>query len=184
MPRATSACVFAFLMMLVSHSLAQTTTSTKLHFDLSKIGFIVNGRQICEDKGRLQDFSSKAMDQIIAAGTESVPVLIGMITDSHEIKTEEPIICYWYGMTVSDAALCTLSDLFTDASEKETIPGTDLASMMDRQDKDRPIADQLHLFVRRHGRAVLQARWRKLWSQYASQVYWDAKGKCFRLKGQ
>ncbi len=28
---------------------------------------VMDGRQICEDKGRLQDYPSKVMDQIIAA---------------------------------------------------------------------------------------------------------------------
>jgi hypothetical protein len=164
---------------------AQRTTRTQPAFDLSKIGFIVDGKQICEDKGRLQDYPSKVMDEIIAAGLKSVPVLIGMITNSREVRTQEPIICYWYGMTVGDLAALTLTDLFTDAShEKETIPGADWASIMDPEDKDRPAADQFHLFVKRHGRATLRAKWRQLWAQYGDQVYWDGKERCFRLKGQ
>jgi hypothetical protein len=182
MSRAT--CLLVFLVVLVPSSPAQPTTSARPGFDLAKIGFIVNGRQVCEDKGRLQDYPSKVMDQIIGAGTESVPILIHMITDLRAIKTKEPIICYWYGMTVGDAALCVLSDLFTDANDKETIPNSSLASMMDPKDKDRPVSDQLHLFAQRHGRAVLQGKWRKLWSRYANRVYWDGNGKCFRLKEQ
>ena len=171
--------------VLLQSASAQSTKRSELSFDLSKIGFIVNGQQVCEDKGRLQEFPSKMMDRIIAGGKDSVPVLIGMIMDEREIRTKEPIICYWHGMTVSDAALCLLSDLFTDANaEKVTIPGLSLADMMDPQDQDRPAADQLHLFVQRHGRAVLQAKWRKLWSQYANQIEWDEQQKCFRLKGE
>ena len=66
---------------------AQLTTHAPLRFDLSKIGMVVNGHQICEDKGRLQDVSSKVMDQIIAAGPRAVPILIGMLADDRVAKT-------------------------------------------------------------------------------------------------
>ena len=170
---------------LAGISCAQSVARKELPFDLSQLVFVVDGQQICEDKGRLQDYPSKVMDQIIAGGSKSVPVLIGRITDTRVMKTEEPIICFWYGMTVGDLALCTLADLFADSSDsKETIPGANWAKMMDPQDKDRPASDQLHLFVKRHGRGVLQSKWQKLWAQYKDQIYWNAKQKCFRLKGQ
>jgi hypothetical protein len=124
------------------------------------------------------------MDEIIAAGPRSVPVLIAMITDPRLVKTNEPIICYWYGMTVSDLALCLLADLFADASDRRTVPGSDWASMIDPEDEGMQAADRLHLFVKKHGRAVLQAKWRSLWAQYKDQVYWDAKDRCFKLKGR
>jgi len=162
----------------------KTTTAKQPQFDLSKIGFTVNGHQICEDNGRLQDYPSQMMDHIISSGPTAVPVLIDMITNTRTLRTEEPIICYFWDMTVGDIAFTMLTDLFTDASEKETVPGADWASMMEPQDKDRSSPDQLHLFVKRHGRALLQAKWRKLWARYEDQVYWDAKGKCFRLKGK
>jgi hypothetical protein len=146
---------------------------------------VVNGHQICEDKGRLQEAPSLVIDQIIAAGPKGVPVLIALIDDSRELKTEEPIICYWYGMTVGELALCTLTDLFTDASEpRRTVPGTNWAAWMDPEDKDLPAADQLRLFVKRHGRGALKQKWQKLWARYGEQVYWNSKDLCFRLKGQ
>jgi hypothetical protein len=162
----------------------ETTTAKQPKFDLSTIGFTVNGHQICEDKGRLQDYPSQMMDHIISSGPTAVPVLIGMITDTRTVKTEVPIICYFRDMTIGDLAFSVLTDLFTDANDRNTIPGVDWASMMDSEDKDRSSADQLHLFVKRHGRAVLQAKWRKLWTQYKNQVCWDAKERCFRLKGK
>jgi hypothetical protein len=175
---------FVLVAALTGMSVAQSTPK-QLHFDLSKIGSQLNGEQICEDKGRLQDYPSTVMDHIIAAGPSSVTILIGMITDERLVRTKEPIICFWYGMTIGDLALCTLSDLFDDASHaKETVPGSDWASMMDPEDKDRPAPDELRLFVKKHGRAALQARWRKLWARYGDQVYWDAKERCFRLRGQ
>jgi hypothetical protein len=174
----------AFVVALTGISVAQSKTSKQPEFDLSKIGFVVNGDQICEDKGRLQDYPSPVMDEIIAAGPKSVPVLIRMITDPHLLRTNEPIICFWYGMTVGDIALCTLADLFTDASYKGTVPGADWSSMMDPEDKDRPAADQLRLFVKRHGREVIQAKWKRMWARYREQVVWDTKERCFRLKEQ
>jgi len=161
---------------------AQSPAANKLSFDLSRLGFVLNGRQICEDKGRLQDYPSKVMDQIIAARSRSVPALIAMITDQRTIHTDEPIICYWYGMTIGEAALCTLADLFTDASYKTTIPGADWASWMDTEDKDRPAADQLHLFIKKHGSRVLQVKYQQFWGEYKNRVQWDRKEKCFKPK--
>jgi hypothetical protein len=146
---------------------------------------VVDGHQVCEDKGRLQDVPSQVMDKIIAAGTKSLPILIGMITDARIAETEEPIICYFRDSTIGGLAFCLLSDLFTDASyTKTTMPGADWASMMDPEDKDLSSSDQLYMFVKRHGRAALQAKWHKLWARYQGQVYWDKDERCFRLKGK
>jgi hypothetical protein len=174
---------FVLVVALTGVSLAQSAPKP-LHFDLSKIGFVLNGEQICEDKGRLQDYPSTMMDEIIAAGPKSVSILIEMITDPRPLRTKEPIICFWYGMTVGDMALCLLADLFSDASDKRTVPGSDWSSLMDPEDKDRAAADQLHLFVKKHGRAALQVKWQKLWARYGDQVYWDSRERCFRLKGK
>ena len=163
---------------------AQSPAKNKLSFDLSRIGFVLNGEQICEDKGRLQDYPSKVMDQIIAAGSQSVPELIAMITDERLIHTREPIICYWYGMTIGDAAHCVLADLFTDPDYKVTIPGADWAKWMDAEDKNRPDADQLHLFVKRHGSRVLQVKWRRFWTENKNRVQWDQEEKCFKPKDE
>lgn len=173
----------ALIVALTGVSFAQTAAK-QLSFDLSKIGFVLNGEQICEDKGRLQDYPSKVMDEIIAAGPKAVPVLIAMITDAKPVKTNEPVIYYWYGMTVGDLALCLLSDLFSDPSDQRTVPGTYWASMMDAADKNRQAADQLHLFVKRHGRSILQAKWERVWARYQGQVHWDTKDRCFKLNGQ
>jgi hypothetical protein len=174
-----NACIVAFIVTFSGMSLAQLSPKP-LRFDLSKIGSVLAGEQICEDKGRLQDYPSKEMDEIIAAGPKAVPVLIAMITDPRQVKTNEPIICFWYGMAVGDLALCLLTDLFADASGRSTVPGSDWSSMMDPEDKGRAAADQLRLFVKKHGRAVLQAKWQKLWTRYGGQVYWNTKDKCFK----
>jgi len=55
-------------MLSAGVSCAQSRADRQLQFDLSKIGMVMDNRQICEDKGGLQDYPSKVMDQIIAAG--------------------------------------------------------------------------------------------------------------------
>ncbi|HEX9110341.1 MAG TPA: hypothetical protein VF845_02600, partial [Terriglobales bacterium] len=150
--------LIAFCLLIVGMCHAQSRTEKQLHFDLSKIGFVVNGRQIYEDKGRLQDYPSKVMDQIIAGGPKSVPVLIGMLTDSGMAKTEEPIICYWPGMTVGDIAFCTLEDLFLNADwTKATVPGAGWNDMLG-PDEGLPAWEQLRRFIRTHGRKALQVK--------------------------
>ena len=160
----------------------QSATQNEVRFDLSRIGFVMDGRTICEDKGRFQDYPSEVMDQIIAAGPKSVPVLIGMLTDTRMVKTQEPIICFWPGMTISDVAFCALGDLFLDPqTNTTTIPGAGWNEMLG-PDEGRPAWEQLHRFTRTQGLKALQAKWQKLWDNHASQVYWDPKARCFRLK--
>jgi hypothetical protein len=177
-------CLIALCFLTVSFSHARSTAQKPLHFDLSKIGMVVNGRQMCEDKGRLQDVPSRVMDQIVAGGSKSVPVLIGMIADTRTAQTEEPIICYWPGMAVGDIAFCLLGDLFTDSTyTNKTIPGASWDDMLG-PGKNVAAADQLQAFIKKHGRAALQAKWRLLWDRYGDQIFWDPKERCFRLKTQ
>ncbi len=153
-----------------------------LRFDLSKIGLVVDGRQMCEDKGRLQDYPSKVMNEIIAAGPKAIPVLTDMVTDTRVAKTNEPIICYWPEMTIGDLAFCTLNDLFTDSSgSKTTMPGAGWNEILGPAN-DRPAWQQLHDYVRKNGRKSLQIKWQKLWSRYKGQFFWDAKERCFKLR--
>lgn len=175
-------CLIPLCLLLTGVCSTQTVTRRELQFDLSKIGSVVDGHQICEDKYRLQDYSSEVMDQIIAAGRKSVPVLIGMLTDTRIAKTEEPVVCFWGRMAIGDIAFCLLEDLFQDPeSKKTTIPGAGWNDLLG-SDEGLPASEQLHRFTRTHGRRTLQAKWQKLWDQYASQLYWDPKAKCFKLK--
>lgn len=122
------------------------------------------------------------MDQIIAAGPKSVPILIGMLTDARTAETKEPIICYWYGMAIGDIAFCALGDLFTDSTGgRTTMPGAGWNDMLGSDDK-RPAWEQFNNFIRKHGRKAVQAKWQTLWNKYRTQIYWDTKEKCFRLR--
>lgn len=164
---------------------AQSPTYAKLDFDLAHIGAVLGGKRVCEDKGRLQDYSSRVMEQIIEAGPKAIPVLIRKITDARAAgtHTDEPVICYWYGMAIGDIAFCTLLDLFTDSTHgKTTMPGAGWTDMLGPDDK-QPAWEQFNDFISKHGRKVLQAKWQKLWNQNSNQIYWDTKERCFRLKG-
>jgi hypothetical protein len=173
--------VFCLLTVGLSH--AQSITHAPLHFDLSKIGDAFQGQQICEDKGRLQDYPSKEMDRIMAAGPRSVPVLIEMITDARMAKTKEPIICFWPGMAIGDIAFCALSDLFTDARDKGTMPGTGWNDLLGYGD-NVPGWEQLGGYISKHGRTELRAKWQEIWNKNRDQIYWDARDRCFRLKAK
>jgi hypothetical protein len=164
----------------ISHP--QSVTRKEHQFDLSKVGQVADGHQICEDKGRLQDYPSKVMDQIIAAGPKSVPVLIDMLADTRTAKTEEPVICFWGSMTISDIAFCVLADLFLNPdSNKTTIPGAGWTEMLG-PDEGLPAWEQLHRFTRTHGTKALQTKWQIIWDKYSSRVLWDPKARCFKPK--
>jgi hypothetical protein len=165
---------------------AQSRISSKPGFDLSQIGEVFDGQQICEDVGRMQDYPSKVMDQIISEGPKSIPVLIAMISDTRMAKTREPIICYWGAMSIGDIAFCLLSDLFTETGGsaiggRPTIPGAGWDEMLGPP-SDLPALEQLHQYIRKHGRAALQAKWQSLWKKYGDQIVWDPKERCFRLR--
>jgi hypothetical protein len=172
-------CLIAFCLLLSGLSNAQSTR--KLHFDLSKIGMVLDGEQVCNDTNpRLQDIPSKMMDRIIAGKEDSVPVLISLLADQRMAQTREPILCYWPGMRTGDIAFCLLTSLFMDTQGKTTVPGASWNEMLGPADK--PAWDQLHAFIRKNGAAALQAKWRLLWRKYGSQTSWDESAMCFRLK--
>jgi hypothetical protein len=173
--------LIAFCLLSAGLSNGQTMPREQLQFDLSKIGMVVDGQQICEDAGRVQDVPSKVMDQIIAGGQRSVPVLIAMITDTRIAKTREPIICYWGAMAVGDIAFCVLTDLFNDArSTAPTVPGAGYSMLGPAG--DLPAWEQLHQYIRKHSRMALQAKWQRLWDKYKDQIFWDPKERCFKLR--
>ncbi len=177
------ACLTAVCVLAANFSLAQSTTRKSLNFDLSKIGMVLDGEQICDDtSARMQDIPSKMMDQILAEEQRSVPVLIDMLGDTRMAKTKEPIVCYWPGMRIGDIAFCLLVGLFTDTKGKTTVPGAGWNDMLGSP--DGPAWEQLHGFVRKHGTAALQLKWRRLWSKYGGQASWDSKERCIKLKGQ
>ncbi len=159
---------------------AQVTTTRSLQFDLSKLGMVINGEQICNDsRSRFQDFSTSGMDQIIAAGPKAVPVLIRMISDRRMANTREPLICYWPGMAIGDIAFCVLTDLFTDTAGRTTVRGADWNDLLGPGNIGASW-EQLHGFIKKHGSGALQVRWLRVWNKYKGEVFWDSKERCFR----
>ncbi len=175
-------CLIALCLLGGAAAHAQSTAPRQLQFDLSKLGMVINGEQICNDTGnRLQDFPSSVMDQIIAAGPKAVPVLIRMIADRRMANTKEPLICYWPGMAIGDIAFCLLTDLFIDTGRKTTVPGAGWDDLLGPNNTD-PGWEPLHGFIKKHGSSALQAKWRAVWDKYRGQVFWDPKERCFKLK--
>jgi len=171
---------FTICLLISATGYSQLLGQHQPQFDLSAIGATYDGRQICEDTGRLQDWPSKVMDQIISAGPKSVPILIGMLADERVAKTEEPIICFWGQMTIGDLAFCVLSDLFTNRRGKTTLQGASWDEILGPPG-DLPAWEQLHRFARMHGRKGLQAKWQTLWDKYGGQLVWDPNEKCFKV---
>ena len=173
-------CHIPLLLVTAGLCFGQHPTDKSLNFDLSQIGLVLDGKQICEDNGRLQDFPSKMMDRIIAAGPKAVPVLIQMLTDTRPIKTKEPLICYWPSMAVGDAAFCLLENLFIGVNGT-SLPGTDWHALLGGNDND-PSWVELGRYVQNHGRKSLQAKWQALWTKYKNRIVWDPSERCFKLK--
>jgi hypothetical protein len=179
------AYLIALYPLLSALSYAQSSVGGNPQFDLTRIGEAHDGNYVCQDVGRLQDWPSEVMDQIIAAGPKAVPILIAMISDARLAK-REPVYCYWPGMAIGDIAFCLLSDLFTDANGSAiggtpTIPGAGWNEILGPPG-DLPAWEQLHQYIRKHGRAALQAKWQSLWRKYRDQIVWDAQKSCFKLR--
>ncbi|HVP46052.1 MAG TPA: hypothetical protein VMT32_05695 [Bryobacteraceae bacterium] len=133
----------------------------------------------CRAKGRLQDkgyCESKLIDQIIAQGKASIPVLISQLTDTR--TTEQPIYDFWSYTTAGDIAYFILTSLFTD-SDWKTFNMSGLESL--NEPCDEPAETCWRKFLGDHGRKFVQDRWRAAWNANADRVYWDENARCFRL---
>jgi hypothetical protein len=135
----------------------------------------------CHDsKGRLQDqgpCQPKVMDQIIAAGTDAVPILISQIADARELKY--PTFAFWNGrMTYGDLAAFILDDLFTDSDWQSF----NMQGLEELRPKCESSAEQCwHRLIKQHGRKFVQDKWLAAWRANKDRVYWDMQARCFRL---
>ena len=134
-------------------------------------------------KGRAQDGNVKppAIYQAIYKNPKtSVPRLIASLTDPR--KTREPALCpvvAW--TTVGDVAFMILTDMFVDSSwQKNTVPGTSTDDLIGRSDE--AFLTHLHDYAKKHGRASLQRKWQRIWSDYKDGVDWDQQERCFVLR--
>jgi hypothetical protein len=136
----------------------------------------------CRAKGRLQDRDycrSKIMDQILAQGTDAVPILISQIMDARALK--EPAFDFWNSMTVGDLAAAILGDLFTDSDwQTFNMPGLERVTLT-VCDPKVPAYECWQSIVKEHGRKFIQDQWLAAWNKNKDRVYWDTKAGCFRL---
>ena len=134
----------------------------------------------CRAKGRFQDpdyCQSAVMDHIVADGKSAIPVLISQITDASLIA--EPVYDYWPCFTVGQLAYLILQDLFTDETwTKSTMPQL---FVQEKCDGAIPGWECWKNFRKTHSMKTLQSRWMKFWNTNQRRIYWDKKGRCFRL---
>jgi hypothetical protein len=133
----------------------------------------------CRAKGRLQDTGycdSKLMDQIVAQGKASIPVLISQLTDTR--RTQKPIYDSWSYTTAGDIAYFILTDFFTDSDWKTfNMPALELLNPT----CDGTAETCWRKFLGKQGRKFVQDQWLAAWNANKDRVYWDETARCFRL---
>ena len=121
------------------------------------------------------------MDKIIAAGPDSVPVLIGMLTDAGMAKQRS-----YHLLLAGDGNRrhCLLSAGGL-VSKLGLDKGHDSWRSLERHsgpEDNLPAWEQLHSFIRKHGRRAIQLKWQAQWEKYKDRIFWDPKERCFKLK--
>ncbi len=156
---------------IVNHVHAQTDIR---RFPLSQ--FDNNG---CQAKGRIQDCSGKVMQQVLAGGKSSIPILIAQLTDT--ARTKEPIEDYWSYTSSGDVAYFLLTDLFTDADGSTfNMPGVPDWTVIQKA-CDSSAEGCWREYLRKHGRKSVQRDWLRAWNLHKDKVYWEPRARCFRI---
>jgi hypothetical protein len=132
----------------------------------------------CRAKGRFQDrgyCTSAVIDRIVADGKSAIPVLIAQITDSRRIA--QPVFDFWPPLQAGDLAHFILESLFLDETwEHSTMP-----ALFPAEKCDEPSWVCWEMFRKQHRLTEIQARWNEFWEANKDRIYWDEKGRCFRL---
>jgi hypothetical protein len=116
----------------------------------------------CQAKGRVQDCSGKVMQEILAGGKGSIPILISQLTDT--TRRQEPIEDYWSYTSSGDIAYIVLTDLFTDADSK-TFNMPDVPDWTTVMKGCSSSAESCwRQYVRKHGRKSVQQAWLNAWN--------------------
>jgi hypothetical protein len=134
----------------------------------------------CRAKGRFQDreyCASDVIDRIVADGKSAIPVLISQITDSRWIA--EPIYDFWPRIRAGELAHFILENLFVD----ETWQQSTMPALFSPEPCDGPSWVCWASFRKRHSLEEIQTRWTAFWKANKERIYWDEKGRCFRLAG-
>lgn len=133
----------------------------------------------CQAKGRIQDCSGKIMQEILAGGKSSIPILISQLTDTG--RTKAPIEDYWGYTSSGDVAYIVLTDLFLDADWKTfnmpDVPDWAIVSKGCNGGSE----DCWRVYLKKHGRKSVQQAWLRAWGLWKDRVYWESSARCFRI---
>jgi len=164
---------FLFLMFLPPRSQSENPQTRLKSYPLATWSNIT-----CRAKGRFQDrdyCASAVMDQIVADGKSSIPILISQITDSRWVA--EPVYDFWPKIRTGELAYFILSDLFVDDTwQKRTMP-----SLFPPDNCNESAWVCWERFRETHSLRQLQSRWMTFWQANQQWIYWDDKTRCFRL---
>ena len=130
--------------------------------------------------------------RILQLGTEAVPLLIACLGDERKTMVNGAL---WAEPTVGKVAFSILWDLFKgcDGYDEDgygvncrpTIKGVvtwdDLCNE-GPSDGILPCGTGWENHLKKYGRKSIQQSWRKAWTENKDRIYWDATGKCFRIK--
>src|SRR4030095_12053088 len=115
------------------------------------------------------------MDQIVADGKASIPILISQIPDERWI--DDPVYDFWPQIQTGELAYFILSDLFVDATwQTSTMP-----PLFPPDHCDEPAWVCWERFRKTHSLTMLQAHWMDFWRANQNKIYWDKKARCFRV---
>jgi hypothetical protein len=162
------------LLFLVAMALPALSSGQQRKFPLSQFG-----NDGCEDKGRVQDCSGKVIQEILAGGKNSIPILISQLTET--TQTKKPIATYWGYTNSGDIAYIVLTDLFTEPdSETPNIPNVPGWTTV-RKGCESASEGCWREYIRKHGRKSVQQAWQGAWNLWKDSVYWEPTARCFRI---
>jgi len=124
--------------------------------------------------------AAREIHKVLRFGTNSVPLLIGCLTD--ERKTKYHIWDYWPEPKVRDVAFSILCDLFSDPTGQRTLDGVIMWPEVQVESPDQAAWIAWGIYNKKHGANYVQQVWLKAWAENKSLIYWDDPARCFRVK--
>ena len=162
------------LLVLLGIIMAAPEAQCQRKFDLTKFDNFG-----CRAKGRVQDCSGKVMQEILAGGKGSIPILISQLTET--ARTKEPIEDYWSYTSSGDIAFIVLTDLFLDADWKTfNMPGVPDWPAVSKGCQNAA-EDCWREYIKKHGRKYVQLAWQRAWNLWKDRIYWEQTARCFHI---
>jgi hypothetical protein len=134
----------------------------------------------CRFKARSQDCPNRVMNQILAKGKGSIPILISQLTDSE--RTETPAEAQWSYTASGDIAYIVLVSLFTTPEGKFNLPDVPTWKNVIRGCNSN-VEGCWRAYVSKYGRKQVQRAWLNAWKLHKDQISWDPIAKCFQVAG-